>query len=421
MTRALPILAGLALLGANSCPKTIPCPSTEACPAGVCVPGAVSGGIGLVCKDPVTPSPMPTPTPQASPSESPAPSPTPSPVTSPSPSPTETPIPASPSPSPVTSPRPSSTPVPTCLGVPTVPVPLVYDSDQCPEGLIQHGRVPDGRRVCVAETYCGLDTCQPGNCRSPAQVVHGLQVDVDYSVSPRGFVCDRNGGPPRPSWCFDAYGRKYSGGEPQAGQQPFRESPDEDGPWRVQGFCRPRAADPCPTPPPTPWPTATPGPAPTPIVTPPPTQGDGVIPSIGSCPAGWPIHPDFVTIGEKPWRAPANKFAWIFNVTPRRSDPRYCLNEHGVSRGVPCEEWIPCALRQDSQGNYISQVAAKAWGPGFNGDDVERRSGNPNLLNMVLGPDGSPPGRYEICVAPTAAQIKTGAGMCRWFELTLPE
>lgn len=150
---------------------------------------------------------------------------------------------------------------------------------------------------------------------------------------------------------------------------------------------------------------------------------DGVIPKLNSCPEGWPTKVDFVTIGEKAWRAPANPNAWLMNVTPRRTDPRYCLDENGNSRmrGGQCEEWIPCALRQNEDGSWLYQVAARAWGPGFNGEEVERRGNNPNLLNLVLGPDGSPPGRYHVCVAPTGAEIGTATGMCRDYDLTLPE
>lgn len=130
-----------------------------------------------------------------------------------------------------------------------------------------------------------------------------------------------------------------------------------------------------------------------------------------------------MTLGDKPWRAPANPNAWIFNATPRRTDPRYCLDENGQSRmrGGQCEEWIPCSLRIAPNGrDWLYQVSAKAWGPGFNGDDVERRSTNPNLLNMVLGEHGSPPGRYRVCVAPSDALIGTDKGTCREYDLTLP-
>ena len=467
MTKALPALA---LVGALSqlgqCGNTVVrCPVTANCPKGQCVPvGSVDAeghpGVSLVCKNPLTPPspPMPTPTPTATPSESPAPSPTPvppvciaAPTSAPGPGrwecsrpepgaaacclagwtffpapPTPTPSPQEPSPTP----RPSSTPVPTCLGVPLDPVPVVY-----PQGFscrsigleqVEGVTAPNGDKLCVAPSAC---TAANEECHVPENGITAAMLDGatscktwragvayhvghnngTYDFDVRGYLHDS-------TRCLrDAYGRCF-----REGVTPSRGTLKSL--WQVWGECPPQAAMPCATPPPTPWPTATPGPAPTPIVTPPPTSGDAIIPSIGSCPAGWPLRPDFVTIGEKPWRAPANRFAWIFDVNPRRSDPRYCLNEFGVSRGVPCLEWMPCALRKDADGNFISQISAKAWGPGgFNGSDVERRSGNPNLLNMVLGPDGSPPGRYEICVAPTDAQIRTGAGMCRFYDLTLPE
>jgi hypothetical protein len=169
------------------------------------------------------------------------------------------------------------------------------------------------------------------------------------------------------------------------------------------------SASPSATPPPTPSPTPStaispPSPASSPSASP---SAQLPIPPEGVCPAGWPVKPDFVTIGEKPWRAPANPYAWIFNVTPRTNAP-YCPHKPGAT----CEQWAPCAAQW--------RIAAKAWGPGFNGDEVERRSSNSNLLVMVLGEHGSPPGRYEVCVAPTEAEIRGPNGMCRFYDLTLP-
>jgi hypothetical protein len=177
-----------------------------------------------------------------------------------------------------------------------------------------------------------------------------------------------------------------------------------------------------PQPTPSPSPTTIPTPAPTP--TPQPTPTPNIVMEIGKCPAGWPLAPDFVTLGDKPWRAPANPNAWLFNATPRRTDPRYCLDEHGNSRmaGGACEEWIPCALRTKPDGSWLYQISAKAWGPGgFDGSDVERRGTNPNLLNMVLGEGGSPPGRYRVCVAPSDMDIGGANGDCGTYDLTLPD
>jgi hypothetical protein len=144
------------------------------------------------------------------------------------------------------------------------------------------------------------------------------------------------------------------------------------------------------------------------------------------CPKGWPVKPDFVTIGDKAWRAPANPNAWIVNLTPRTNG--FCPHR---GNAATCEQWLPCALKW--------RVAVKAWGPpgpgSFNGDDAERRSRrceawepdagkvecvNNNLLTFVVGEDGSPVGSYEVCAAPTVGQIKGDGGACRSFEFSAP-
>lgn len=93
-------------------------------------------------------------------------------------------------------------------------------------------------------------------------------------------------------------------------------------------------------------------------------------------------------------------------------------------RGGQCEEWVPCALRQNPDGSWLYQVSAKAWGPGFNGDNVERRGNNPNIGNIVLHPFdteiGTPAGHYRVCVAPTDRLIGSDKGMCREYDLTYP-
>lgn len=130
------------------------------------------------------------------------------------------------------------------------------------------------------------------------------------------------------------------------------------------------------------------------------------------------MKPDHVKIGHHAWRAPANKYAWIVNLSPIMERAEYCLDENGKTRGVPCEGWGPCF-----EGN-LYRPAARAWGPpgpgAFNGDEVERRSGNAWLLNFVIGPEGSPAGRYHVCVAPTDAELGTPNEECWDFEFTLP-
>lgn len=191
------------------------------------------------------------------------------------------------------------------------------------------------------------------------------------------------------------------------------------------------APEPSAVPSPSPQPSPVPVPTPSPVSTPPPSPSPvpspvdaGIIPKLNECPAGWPTTVDFVTIGSVPHRAGANPNAWLFNVTPRRTDPKYCLDENGASRmqGGQCDEWMPCGLRRNPDGSWLYMVAARAWGPGpfADGGEVERRGDNPNLLNFVLGAAGSPPGDYHVCVAPTPAELAAAVNTnCTDANLTL--
>ncbi|HEY5986259.1 MAG TPA: hypothetical protein VIV12_07785 [Streptosporangiaceae bacterium] len=129
------------------------------------------------------------------------------------------------------------------------------------------------------------------------------------------------------------------------------------------------------------------------------------------------MKPDHVKLGRHPWRAPANPWGWLINTSPIMERPEFCLDEHGKSRGVPCEAWSPCF-----EGN-LYRPAARAWGPGWpaGGDEVERRSANAWLLFLLVGPDGTPPGRYRVCVAATEAELGGPNAECAEFDLTAPQ
>lgn len=171
------------------------------------------------------------------------------------------------------------------------------------------------------------------------------------------------------------------------------------------------------------------------------------------CPDNYPRKPDHVRVGRNTRRAGANPFAWLINLVPEMNDSRFCQNENGGSRGVPCEQWATCAYQglaaEDAADQHFPvsplaswKPAVRAWGPGFNGDHVEFRSriceksdapyvpadwiGKINCINyylgnMVVGPDGSPPGHYIVCAAPTEEELaKRTNSECAEFDLTLP-
>jgi hypothetical protein len=241
-----------------------------------------------------------------------------------------------------------------------------------------------------------------------------------WGIDSRGFFCGQGE-------CRDAFARRFSN------DLRWLSNPER------AGGPTPLLAQPCPEP--TPVPTPRPSP-PSPIV------GGGVPVKEGECPDDYPRKPDYVKVGGTARRAPANPYSWLNWITPIMTHAEYCLAADGSSRGVPCEQWIPCALQglndpRDPKSSW--SPAVRAWGPGFDGDDAERRSRpaekwevpcevfdpgnrfcyiNYYLTNFVVGEHGSPPGRYTVCAAPTVHDIRgphdVSNGECKDFEFTLP-
>jgi hypothetical protein len=244
-----------------------------------------------------------------------------------------------------------------------------------------------------------------------------------------GYLIDEGHG------IFDAWGRRYRSDI----FPPDRGTYLND--WEWSGNCPPAVVKACPSPRPTPAPTPTPSVSPSPVV---PADGGVVAVKLHECPAAYPRRPDHVKVGGNARRAPANPFSWLFNLTPQMTDARYCANENGGSRGVPCEQWIPCAIQglHDPADPLSSwEPAVMAWGPGefAAGDKVESRSReaepwekpcppedrrcyiNYYLRNLVIGPEGSPPGIYHVCAAPTQDELDRARNTeCVDFKLTLP-
>lgn len=283
-----------------------------------------------------------------------------------------------------------------------------------------------------------------------------------------GYVRDREGR------YHDAYGRVWrslSDRHPEHEWQANGDRTDYNHDYMF-GLCTPLAALPCPTPTPASPPPA-PSPSPQPSVSPSPAPSappaGGIIPvQLHACPDAYPRRPDYVKVGG--WfPAGGNKDAHLVNLSPFMRGARYCADENGGSRMFTsgpyagmCEMWAPCVLQglsaedavnanppqpvvKDGKGEVLNtwKEAVRGWGPGWppNGDEVERRSRlceredsgfvpadwighlgciNYYLANFVIGPDGSPPGTYTVCAAPTADDIRglndVKNGECRTFD-----
>lgn len=301
--------------------------------------------------------------------------------------------------------------------------------------------------LCFATSQCkGPGLCPaPWNpesvCRNLRDAMLGglNKIDSEGVANPTNHIfelkCDEGAG------CFvvtngyvDAWGRRYGANV----WPPTSRSYLAD--WTFFGSCNPAAVAACPTPRPTPVATPTPGPVPSPS----PGAGGGIAVALNACPDAYPRKPDHVKVGGTARRAPANPNAWLINLTPQMESAAFCLDENGKSRGVPCEQWDPCALQglhDDNKPLSSWSPAVKAWGPGGfqTGDDVERRSRDADkweppcpadnahcyinyyLANLVLGADGSPPGTYHVCAAPTPDELDSGVNTeCVDFDLSLP-